>query len=78
MQSIEDIYIDDDFGCMNLAANMRLLQSSDSLDNINFDMISKHIFNQTAGSILAANTSIQTDLKAIEPAKITEIHDDSD
>lgn len=55
---------------------MRLLQSSDSLDGISFEVISKHIFNQTAGSILGANTSIQPDLLAIEPAKITEINDD--
>lgn len=57
IQSIEDLYIDDDdFGGISLAANMKLMTNSvDSLDNINFDIISTHIFEQTSESMLAAN-----------------------
>lgn len=56
IQSIEDLYIDDDFGGIGLAANMKLMTNSvDSLDNIDFDIISTHIYEQTSESMLAAN-----------------------
>lgn len=68
IQSIEDLYIDDDFGGYGLAANMKLMtNSTDSLDNINFDLISTHIFEQTSESTLTTNaTSANTHLNAIE------------
>lgn len=56
IQSIEDLYIDDDFGGIGLAANMKLMANSmDSLDNIDFDLISTHIFEQTSESKLTTN-----------------------
>lgn len=58
IQSIEDLYIDDDFGGCGLAANMKLMtNSTDSLDNINFDLISTHIFEQTSESMMTTNTT---------------------
>lgn len=54
IQSIEDLYIDDDFAGMSLAANMKLMTNSiDSLDNIDFDLISTRIFEQTSESMMA-------------------------
>lgn len=54
IQSIEDLYIDDDFCAdMGLAANMKLItHSTDSLDGIDFDLISTRIVEQTAESIV--------------------------
>lgn len=72
MQSIEDLYIDDDYGGMSLAANMKLMTNSiDSLDNINFDLISTRIFEQTSESMMAtaltsSNSLSTSNLKAIE------------
>lgn len=58
IQSIEDLYIDDDFGGIDLAANMKLLaNSTDSLDNIDFDLISTHIFEQSSASTLTTNAN---------------------
>lgn len=66
IQSIEDLYIDDDFGGYGLAANMKLMtNSTDSLDNINFDLISTHIFEQTSESMMTTNAT-NTNLNAIE------------
>lgn len=48
---------------------MKLMtNSTDSLDGINFDMISTHIFEQTSESLLNSDTMIHSDQKAIEPA----------
>lgn len=72
IQSIEDLYIDDDFGGIGLAANMKLMtNSTDSLDNINFDLISTHIFEQTSESMMTTNntTNANNHLKAIEQGK---------
>ncbi|XP_031621154.1 uncharacterized protein LOC116339430 [Contarinia nasturtii] len=64
IQSIEDLYIDDDFGGISLAANMKLMTNSvDSLDNINFDITATHIFEQNSESMLTTN------LNAIEDAR---------
>lgn len=74
IQSIEDLYIDDDYAANNLAANMRLLTtSSDSLDDINFNVFSEHMFEHTLGS---EPIKIQTSIQEIEPAKITETTED--
>lgn len=65
LQSIEDLYIDDDFGGMSLAANMKLMTNSvDSLDNINFDIISTHIFEQTSESMMATTLTNTDNLNA--------------
>lgn len=59
VQSIEDLYIDDDF-CqgMNLAANMRLLTNSEEMfDNIDFDIISTHFFEETKASVTTNNVA---------------------
>ncbi|XP_055305760.1 uncharacterized protein LOC129570238 isoform X2 [Sitodiplosis mosellana] len=69
IQSIEDLYIDDDFGGISLAANMKLMtNSTDSLDNINFDVIATHIFEQNSESLMTTtnNTLLNTNLNAIE------------
>lgn len=68
IQSIEDLYIDDDFGGSRLAANMKLMtNSTDTLDNINFDLISTHVFQQTSESMMASNlTNANGTLNAIE------------
>lgn len=43
---------------MSLAANMKLMaNSTDSLDNINFNLISTHIFEQTSESTMTTNTT---------------------
>lgn len=44
---------------MKLAANMKLMtNSTDSLlDNINFNLISTHIFEQTSESTMTTNTT---------------------
>lgn len=71
MQSIEDLYIDDDF-CqgMSLAANMKLITSStDTLDNIDFDLISAHIYEETSESMtMTACKELERDTLAIESA----------
>lgn len=47
---------------------MKLMtNSTDSLDNIDFDLISTHIFEQTSESMMATNTT-NTNLNAIEQA----------
>lgn len=67
IQSIEDLYIDDDFGGISLAANMKLMtNSTDSLDNIDFDVIATHIFEQNSESMMTSNTHLNTNLNAIE------------
>lgn len=61
IQSIEDIYIDDDF-CpgMGLAANMKLItNSTDTLDGIDFDLISTRIVEQTSESMITNNLQQQ-------------------
>lgn len=78
VQSIEDLYIDDDF-CqgVSLAANMKLFTTSnDTLDNINFDLISTHIYEETSESTLLTRTSAlpQRDLLQIE---YTNVDDDA-
>lgn len=55
-QSIEDLYIDDDF-CqgMCLAANMKLVTNSNDtlgLDNIDFDIVSMHVYEETSESVM--------------------------
>lgn len=57
IQSIEDLYIDDDFyQGVSLAANMKLFtQSIDTLNDIDFDLISTHIFEETAESTVTAS-----------------------
>lgn len=53
---------------------MRLLTtSSDSLDDINFNVFSEHMFEHTLGS---EPIKIQTSIQEIEPAKITETTED--
>lgn len=48
IQSIEDLYIDDDFGGSSLAANMELFTNSmDLLDGIDFNLISTRIYEET-------------------------------
>lgn len=48
IQSIEDLYIDDDFDGSNLAANMKLFTNSmDLLDGIDFNLISTRIYEET-------------------------------
>lgn len=71
IQSIEDLYIDDDYGGNGLAANMKLMtNSTDSLDNINFDVIATHIFEQNSESMMSTNnTQLNTNLDAIEQGK---------
>lgn len=77
IQSIEDLYIDDDF-CqgMSLAANMKLVANSDEMfDNIDFDIISTHIFEET--SITASNNLFDSQIKdATEADKHDEIEND--
>lgn len=61
MQSIEDLYIDDDF-CpgMGLAANMKLItNSTDTLDGIDFDLITTRIVEQTSESMITSNVQQQ-------------------
>ena len=62
------MYIDDDFGGISLSANMKLMTNSvDSLDNINFDVIATHIFEQNSESTMTTdNTLLNTNLNAIE------------
>lgn len=61
------MYIDDDFGGISLAANMKLMtNSTDSLDGINFDMISTHIYEQTSESLLNCDTMVHSEQKSIE------------
>lgn len=48
IQSIEDLYIDDDFDGTSLAANMELFTNSvDLLDGIDFDLLSTRIYEET-------------------------------
>lgn len=47
-----------------------MTNSVDSLDNINFDIISTHIYEQTSESMLAANvTNTNEHLKASKSAE---------
>lgn len=72
VQSIEDLYIDDDFQGVSLAANMKLFTSSnDTLDSINFDLISAHIYEETSQSTTTATMTNepQSNLLSIEEAK---------
>lgn len=57
IQSIEDLYIDDDFYAgMSLAANMKLItNSTDTLDGIDFDLISTRILEQTSESTITSD-----------------------
>lgn len=55
IQSIEDLYIDDDF-CqgMCLAANMKLVTNSNEtlgMDNIDFDVVSTRIYEEANESL---------------------------
>lgn len=44
-----------------------MTNSTDSLDNINFDLISTHIFEQTSESMMTTNaTNVNGNLNAIE------------
>lgn len=46
---------------------MKLMtNSTDSLDGINFDMISTHIYEQTSESLLNCDTMVHSEQKAIE------------
>lgn len=73
IQSIEDLYIDDDFDGSNLAANMKLFTNSmDLLDGIDFNLISTRIYqetmstNSTGLAITDQSETIENDKNIIE------------